>query len=147
MHWTLQFNINDGSLDYTAVIGEPQVALHRVAYIFLRDSLNNYLILPSLPPSSSSSALRFLYLLRSPTSSTASLAIQFPFRPQSPLPSASSYALPPALVSATSTTLRLSFHPFSRRMTSNHWFFPFQHFLHQPQKKEQREQGLRLSPP
>ena len=39
----LQFNINDGSLDYTAVIGEPQVALHHVAYIFLRDSLNNYL--------------------------------------------------------------------------------------------------------
>ena len=40
----LQLNINDGSLYYTAVIGEPQVALHRVAYIFLRDSLNNYLL-------------------------------------------------------------------------------------------------------
>jgi len=39
----LQLNINDGSLDYTAVIGEPQVALHRVGYIFLRDCLNNYL--------------------------------------------------------------------------------------------------------
>jgi len=30
-------------LDYTAIIGEPPVSLHRVAYIFLRDSLNQYL--------------------------------------------------------------------------------------------------------
>ena len=34
---------DDGGLDYTAVIGEPPVSLHRVAYVFLRDSLNEYL--------------------------------------------------------------------------------------------------------
>ena len=39
----LQLNVHDGSLDCTAIIGEPPVALHRVAYIFLRDSLNHYL--------------------------------------------------------------------------------------------------------
>ena len=31
---------DDGGLDYTAAIGEPPVSLHRVAYVFLRDSLN-----------------------------------------------------------------------------------------------------------
>jgi len=34
---------DDGGLDYTATIGEPPVSLHRVAYVFLRDSLNEYL--------------------------------------------------------------------------------------------------------
>jgi len=34
---------DDGGLDYTAVIGEPPVSLYRVAYVFLRDSLNEYL--------------------------------------------------------------------------------------------------------
>jgi hypothetical protein len=33
----------DGGLDYTAIIGEPPVALHHVAYILLRDSINQYL--------------------------------------------------------------------------------------------------------
>jgi len=33
----------DGNLDYTTVIGEPPVAIHRVTYIFLRDTLNHYL--------------------------------------------------------------------------------------------------------
>jgi hypothetical protein len=35
---------DDGGLDYTAVIGEPAVLVHRVAYIFLRDSLNHHLL-------------------------------------------------------------------------------------------------------
>jgi len=34
---------DDGGLDYTAVIGELPVSVHRVAYVFLRDSLNEYL--------------------------------------------------------------------------------------------------------
>jgi len=34
---------DDGGLDYTAVIGELPVSLHRVAYNCLRDSLNQYL--------------------------------------------------------------------------------------------------------
>jgi len=34
---------DDRGLDYTAVIGEPPVSLHRVAYVFLQDSLNEYL--------------------------------------------------------------------------------------------------------
>ena len=33
----------DGNLDYTTVIGEPPVAIHHVAYIFLQDTLNHYL--------------------------------------------------------------------------------------------------------
>jgi len=33
----------DGNLDYTTVIGKPPVAIHRVAYIFLRDTLIHYL--------------------------------------------------------------------------------------------------------
>ena len=33
----------DGNLDYTTVIGEPPVAIHRVAYILIRDTLNHYL--------------------------------------------------------------------------------------------------------
>ena len=34
---------DDGGLDYTTIIGEPPASLHRVAYVFLRDSLNMYL--------------------------------------------------------------------------------------------------------
>ena len=34
---------DDGGLDYTTIIGEPPASLHRVAYVFLRDSLNKYL--------------------------------------------------------------------------------------------------------
>jgi hypothetical protein len=34
---------NNGSLGSTAVIGEPPVAIHRVAYIFLRDLLHHHL--------------------------------------------------------------------------------------------------------
>jgi hypothetical protein len=47
----LQLN-SDGSLDYKAVLqGDPTVPLHRIAYIFLRDALNQYLSVPgnSLP--------------------------------------------------------------------------------------------------
>jgi hypothetical protein len=47
----LQLN-SDGSFDYKAVLqGDPTVPLHLIAYIFLRDALNQYLSVPenSLP--------------------------------------------------------------------------------------------------
>jgi hypothetical protein len=38
---------SDGSLDYYGVYqGDPAVPLHRIAYIFLRDALNQYLSVP-----------------------------------------------------------------------------------------------------
>jgi len=39
----LDLQLGYDSLDYTAVIGEPLVSLHRIAYVFLLDSLNEYL--------------------------------------------------------------------------------------------------------
>ena len=32
----------DRGLDYTAIIGEPPIALHHVVYILLRNSINQY---------------------------------------------------------------------------------------------------------
>ena len=43
---------DDGGLDYTIVIGEPPVSLHQVAYIFLRDSLSQYIADGNEPPMS-----------------------------------------------------------------------------------------------